>query len=109
MGSVMKLAVPAFLTAAGLIVSTGVWMALKLRWGVLDTFFNDAWGWAILVGLVLTIIAVLMGLPSHSRTGRTARRSPKADVSRFSHHRRLPGRRRHLHGRRPLDLTHPQS
>jgi uncharacterized membrane protein len=62
MGSVMKLAVPAFLSAAGLLMASGVWMALKLRWGVLDSFFNDAWGWAILVGAVLTVLAVLMGL-----------------------------------------------
>ena len=62
MGSVMKLAVPAFLTSAGLIIGTGVWMALKLRWGQLDTFFDVAWGWTILVGFVLTVLAVFMGL-----------------------------------------------
>ncbi len=62
MGSVMGLAIPAFITAALLVIGSGTWMALKLRWGILDTFFADPWGWAILVGFVLTVIGFFVGL-----------------------------------------------
>ena len=37
-------------------------MALKLRWGILDTFFIGAWGWAILAGSILTVAALLVGM-----------------------------------------------
>lgn len=62
MGTVMGAAVPVFIASALLVIGSGAWMALKLRWGVLDSFFNDAWGWAILIGFVLTVVGFLLGL-----------------------------------------------
>ena len=65
-GPVMRTIVPVFSPmfsiAALLLIGSGAWMALKLRWGVLDTFFIGAWGWAILAGSILTVAALLVGM-----------------------------------------------
>ena len=79
MGSRHGLAIPAFITAALLVIGSGTWMALKLRWGILDTFFADPWGWAILVGFVLTVYRLLRGAPryqAHVSAGRSTGRQP---------------------------------
>ena len=65
-GPVMRTIVPVFSPmfsiAALLLIGSGAWMALKLRWGILDTFFIGAWGWAILAGSILTVAALLVGM-----------------------------------------------
>lgn len=37
-------------------------MALKLRWGILDTWFDTGWGWAILIGFVVSVAALITGI-----------------------------------------------
>ncbi len=41
--------------AALVTTGSGIAMALKQRWGYLDTFFTTGWGWAILISFVVTI------------------------------------------------------
>lgn len=62
MGALVPITIPTFITAALLVIGSGAWMALKLRWGVLDTFFTSAWGLTMLIGAVLTVIGFLIGL-----------------------------------------------
>ena len=47
---------------AGLItVAAGIGLALRLRWGHLDTFFNSGWGFAILIGFIAAMCAFVLG------------------------------------------------
>ena len=41
--------------AAVVTIAAGVTLALRLRWGHLDTFLSTGWGWAILIGFISTI------------------------------------------------------
>ncbi|MDP6509558.1 MAG: hypothetical protein QF573_11120 [Chloroflexota bacterium] len=50
MGAPVPITIPTFITAALLVIGSGAWMALKLRWGVLDTFLTSAWGLRCLSG-----------------------------------------------------------
>ncbi len=62
MGALVPVTIPTFITAALFVIGSGAWMALKLRWGALDTFFTSAWGLTMLIGAVLTLIGFLIGL-----------------------------------------------
>lgn len=42
-------------------VIAGITLALRLRWGHLDTFFNTGWGYAILIGFIAAIAAFVAG------------------------------------------------
>ncbi len=55
MAAIVPVFVPMFSYAALLVIGSGIWIALKLRWGVLDRFFADEWGYAILAAFVLTV------------------------------------------------------
>ncbi len=64
-GPVMQALGPVLTPVIGIsvivIVGTGVAMTLILRQGNLSTLFTTGWGWAILIGLVLTVAASVVG------------------------------------------------
>ena len=62
MGAPVPITIPTFITAALLVIGSGAWMALKLRWGVLDTFLTSAWGLTMFIGAALMVIGFLVGL-----------------------------------------------
>lgn len=45
--------------SALLVVASGVTMALRLRSGVLDLFLVTPWGWAILIGFIAAMLAMI--------------------------------------------------
>ena len=47
--------------AAVVTIAAGVTLALRLRWGHLDTFLSTGWGWAILIGFIATIFSMAFG------------------------------------------------
>ena len=47
--------------SAAITVFAGVALALRLRWGRLDAFFNTEWGYAILIGFIAAIVASILG------------------------------------------------
>ena len=47
--------------AAVVTIAAGVTLALRLRWGHLDTFLSTGWGWAILIGFVSAILSMVLG------------------------------------------------
>ena len=53
---------PALISSAVITIVAGVTLALRLRWGNLDTFLNTGWGWAILIGFVASIGALSSGV-----------------------------------------------
>lgn len=44
MGSLMPALTPSMLGSAAITIGAGVALALRLRWGHLDTFFDTGWG-----------------------------------------------------------------
>ena len=42
-------------------IAAGVTLALRLRWGHLDTFLSSGWGWAILIGFISAIFSIALG------------------------------------------------
>ncbi len=61
MSSLMPLFIKVQATSVIITFGTGVFLALKLRWGVLDTFFDTGWGWAILIGVIATVATAVVG------------------------------------------------
>ena len=59
--SVVPVAAMVFTVSSGLVIATGVTMALKVKWNVLDTFFTSRWGYAILIGFIATVLAFIIG------------------------------------------------
>ena len=47
--------------AAVLTIAAGVTLALRLRWGHLDTFLSTGWGWAMLIGFISAILSMAFG------------------------------------------------
>ena len=47
--------------AAVVTIAAGVTLALRLRWGHLDTFLSTGWGWAILIGFISAIFSMALG------------------------------------------------
>jgi len=47
--------------AAGLVLVTGVVIALRVKWDILDTFFQRGWGYAILTGFLAALVATGTG------------------------------------------------
>ncbi len=42
-------------------LASGIVLALRLRWGVLDQWFITGWGWAMLVAFVAVLVFVVLG------------------------------------------------
>jgi len=42
-------------------IAAGVWLTLKLRGGHLDTFYDTGWGYAITIGAVAAVVALMFG------------------------------------------------
>ena len=53
---------PVLIGSAVITIVAGVTLALRLRWGNLDTFFDTGWGWAIALGFVTAIAAISSGV-----------------------------------------------
>ncbi len=60
MQALMPVLTPVMAISAIVIVGTGVAMTLIMRQGNLGTLFTTGWGWAIIVGSVLTLVAVVL-------------------------------------------------
>lgn len=90
MGTLMRVMPPALMLSSALSLATGVALTLKMRWGFLDTFFATGWGWAILIGSIGAVAAMIVGfglLPvvtiRMQRLGRSIEgRPPTADEAR---------------------------
>ncbi|MBM3943992.1 MAG: hypothetical protein FJ317_00675 [SAR202 cluster bacterium] len=48
-------------TASFITVGAGVALALRLRWNSLDTWFDTGWGYAILIGFIVSILGIVTG------------------------------------------------
>lgn len=64
-GPVNRVAAPAIGTSVALtsvlVIATGAAIALRMRWGSLDRFLVDGWGWAIFAGFVASVAALAVG------------------------------------------------
>ena len=61
--------------SALLVIASGVVMALRIKWGQLDTWFASAWGYAILIGFLATLLGMGVAI---RRTGLASRTSQLA-------------------------------
>lgn len=61
MGALIPVMGPALIGSAVITIAAGMTLALRLRWGRLDTFLDHPWGWAILIGFVVSIGAFTTG------------------------------------------------
>ena len=87
MQSLMPVLTPVMATSSFVIVGTGIAMTLILRQGTLGMLFTTGWGWAMIIGLVLTLAAIVVAfgfiVPAGLRADRLGRsiegRAPKPD------------------------------
>jgi hypothetical protein len=78
---------PIMMLSSVVTLATGVALTLKMRWDFLDTFLASGWGWAILIGFIMAVVAMIVGfglLPAvTARMERVARsiegRQPSAE------------------------------
>ena len=70
MGAISDVTALVFTVSGTITIVAGIYMALRMRWGHLDTWFDTGWGWAIFIGGVMAIIAMGLG----GATGATAKR-----------------------------------
>jgi hypothetical protein len=65
-GPVMAALVPvmsrALIGSAVITIVAGITLALRLRWGHLDAFYNTGWGIAIMIGFVAAMGAISSGI-----------------------------------------------
>jgi len=61
MGAVMPIVVPVQMVSFVIMATTGAVLTLKIRGGTLDGFFDVNWGWAMLVGIIATAAAGVIG------------------------------------------------
>ena len=66
MEEVVRLWSTAVGAAALVTIAAGVTLALRLRWGDMDTFLSTGWGWAILIGFISAIFSMALGGRSDS-------------------------------------------
>jgi putative copper export protein len=59
--ALMKLLAPFMTVASLLVLVTGITMVVRTRLSV-DQFFDGAWGWAMFVAFVATVISISIGL-----------------------------------------------
>jgi putative copper export protein len=69
MGALMPVLTPAMMLSSIMVLGTGIALTLKLRWGMLDLLLSTAWGWAMVLSLVLTVAAMVIGFGIMSPTG----------------------------------------
>lgn len=64
-GPAMRSLAPAIAVVLGIAsfitIGAGIALALRLRWGNLDTWFDTGWGVAILIGFIVSVIAAISG------------------------------------------------
>lgn len=70
MGAIGKAAGPLLGGSGAISIAAGIYLALRLRWNTLDSFFDTGWGWAIGLGFVLSIAAFFLGLTTGLLVGR---------------------------------------
>jgi hypothetical protein len=76
MKAITPLVAPAMILSSLTVFTTGTFMTLALRAGRLDTLFTTGWGMTIMVGIVATALALVVGLGGLTPTGiRLARMS----------------------------------
>ena len=73
MGALEPVLGPALGTSGLVTIVAGVYMALRLRWGNLDTFLDTGWGWAILIGSAAAVAAYSLGIATAVLSSRMAR------------------------------------
>lgn len=61
MRALMRVMPPAMMVSSAVSLATGVALTLKMQWGFLDTFLATGWGWAMLIGFVTTVAAMVVG------------------------------------------------
>ncbi len=61
MGAVTKVAGPVLLGSGAITVIVGIIMTYRLRSDTFDTFFDTGWGWAITIGFVTAVAALIIG------------------------------------------------
>lgn len=70
---VMRALMPTLLLVNGIsfiiLLGTGVAMTLITRSGALNSLFVTGWGWAIIIGLVVTVAAAIVGFGMMAPTG----------------------------------------
>jgi len=69
MQSLMPILTPVMGTSFVIIIGTGVAMTLRMRGGSLDTLFTTGWGWAMIIGLIATLVVVIVGFGFLTPTG----------------------------------------
>lgn len=87
MQALMPIVMPLMIIAVVVIVGTGVALTLILQEGDLGALFTTGWGWAIFIGTVLTLVAIVLAygiiLPTNFRMQKLAKsiqgRPPKPD------------------------------
>ncbi len=93
MRALMPILTPVNAISFIVIIGTGVAMTLIMRSGALDTLFVTAWGWAIIIGLLATVAAVVVGfgflMPTGFRMDKLGRsiegRAPNPDEGKQLH------------------------
>ncbi len=74
MGALMPILTPVMIVNTIVIVGTGIAMTLILRQGNLGMLFTSGWGWMIITGLVLTLVAIVLAFGFITPAGLQAER-----------------------------------
>ncbi len=69
MRALMPILTPVNAVSFIIIIGTGTAMTLIMRSGALNTLFVTAWGWAMIIGLVATLAAAVVGFGFLMTTG----------------------------------------
>ncbi|MBI2866073.1 MAG: hypothetical protein HYX99_01760 [Chloroflexi bacterium] len=79
MGALMPIVTPVQMGSYVIVLVSGIIMTLDARgvwWQSLGTFLDRGWGWAILIGILATIVAGIVGFglvtPAAARLGKIA-------------------------------------
>ncbi len=69
MKALMPVMTPWMMLSSVIVLLTGVAMTLIMRWGTLNLLLATAWGWAMLVGFVTTLAAMVIDFGVMAPTG----------------------------------------
>lgn len=61
MRALMRVMPPVMMISSIITLASGIALALKMQWGFLDTFLATGWGWAMLIGFIVTVAAMIVG------------------------------------------------